>query len=81
MIFAKERRSRVSTEIGQEENTTVGYNYDREGMNELVPTKSCLGRARHGRGRITRRGQRPSFTDIGIFRANFSCWADTKLPH
>jgi hypothetical protein len=38
MIFAKERRSRFSTEIGQEEDTTIGYNYnyDHEEMNELV---------------------------------------------
>jgi hypothetical protein len=49
-------------------------------MNELGPTKAALGGARHGRGKITRRAERPSFIDIGIFRANFSCWVDTKLP-
>jgi hypothetical protein len=66
-------RCRFSTEIDKKKILLVGYNYDREEMNELVPTKSCLGRARHGRGKIARRGQRPSFLDIGIFRANFSC--------
>jgi hypothetical protein len=57
---------------------------DREEMNGLVagvPTKAALGGARHGRGKITRRGQRPSFIDTGIFRASFRCWAaDTKGP-
>jgi hypothetical protein len=90
------RRSyRFSTEIGLEENATFGEKctqniqnmfrqfLDREEMNGLVdgvPTKAALGGARHGRGEFTRRGQPPSFIDIGIYHASFRCWADTKLP-
>jgi hypothetical protein len=89
------QRFRFSKKIGQEENAAIRYKYtqniqnafghflDREEMNGLadeVATKAALGGARHGRGNITRRGQRPSFVGAGVYRTSFMCWPDTKLP-
>ena|ERR1700722_16257867 len=50
------------------------------GLVDGVATKAALGGARHGRGAIARRGQRPSFVGAGVYGTSFRCWPDTKLP-
>jgi hypothetical protein len=54
---------------------------DTEEMNGRqpgVPTAAALSGVRHGRGRKTLTGPRPSFIDTGIYRASFRARADVK---
>jgi hypothetical protein len=50
---------------------------DSEEMNGMVPgvpTGAALLGIRHGRGSKTKKGQRPSFVDTGIYKASFRAW-------
>ena len=47
---------------------------EMNGMAEGVPTRAAMRGIRHGRGRKTKRGARPSFIDTGIYRASFRAW-------